>query len=84
MCFALCITVNTAPPPIPMLINEQQEIITEKDQNLPVVLPEEVKFDGVKSPIKSMKAFYEVDDRGGEGLKRETDTFDTFMESSWY
>ena len=70
--------------PIPMLINEQQEIITEKDQNLPVVLPEEVKFDGVKSPIKSMKAFYEVNDRGEEGLKRETDTFDTFMESSWY
>ena len=70
--------------PIPMLINDQQEIITEKDQNLPVVLPEEVKFDGVKSPIKSMKAFYEVNDRGEEGLKRETDTFDTFMESSWY
>ena len=70
--------------PIPILINEQQEIITEKDQNLPVVLPEEVKFDGVKSPIKSMKAFYEVNDRGEEGLKRETDTFDTFMESSWY
>ncbi len=70
--------------PIPILINEQQEIITEKDQNLPVVLPEKVKFDGVKSPIKSMKDFYEVNDRGEKGLKRETDTFDTFMESSWY
>ncbi len=70
--------------PIPMLIDEEQEIIAEKDQNLPVILPEEVKFDGVKSPIKSMKTFYEVNGRDGGDLKRETDTFDTFMESSWY
>jgi leucyl-tRNA synthetase len=55
------------------------------DADLPVVLPEEVEFDGSGSPIKQMPEFYRTTcpQCGGEA-QRETDTFDTFMESSWY
>ena len=70
--------------PIPVLTNRKDEIITEKDENLPVILPEDVQFDGVQSPIKSMKEFFEVTVDNEVTHIRETDTFDTFMESSWY
>ncbi len=70
--------------PIPVLTNEKDEIIAEKDENLPVILPEDVQFDGVQSPIKSMKKFFEVTLDDQVTHIRETDTFDTFMESSWY
>ena len=71
--------------PIPMLTNDNGDIFPESDENLPIELPENVTFSGVQSPIKSMKEFIEfVDPISNEIQYRETDTFDTFMESSWY
>ena len=71
--------------PIPMLTNKNGDIFPESDENLPVELPENVTFSGVQSPIKSMKEFIEfIDPISNEIQYRETDTFDTFMESSWY
>ena len=60
--------------PIPMKIGLNGESIPEAIQNLPVRLPEEVVMDGVKSPLQTDPYFKD----------REKDTFDTFMESSWY
>jgi leucyl-tRNA synthetase len=70
--------------PIPMLYDAEGNAHAVPEEQLPVVLPEDVRFEGVASPIKSNPAWRQVTDANGQRFERETDTFDTFMESSWY
>jgi leucyl-tRNA synthetase len=71
--------------PIPMIHCDACGVVPVPDRDLPVVLPTDVTFEGVRSPLTTMESFYRVacPKCGGEA-RRETDTFDTFMESSWY
>ena len=71
--------------PIPIINNKDGEALAVPEQDLPVVLPEDIEFEGISSPIKSMPEFINVQAPDGSGeAQRETDTFDTFFESSWY
>ncbi len=71
--------------PIPMINCPGCGPVPVPESELPVVLPENVAFQGVISPLKQMPEFYRTTcPRCGDAAARETDTFDTFMESSWY
>src|SRR5690554_1121584 len=71
--------------PIPIIYCDDCGAVPVPEADLPVLLPEDVVVDGSGSPIKSMPEFYQCNcPECGKPARRETDTFDTFFESSWY
>jgi len=71
--------------PIPIIYCEDCDVVPVPEDQLPVVLPEDIKFSGTGSPLKDMPEFYNTEcPECKKPAKRETDTFDTFFESSWY
>jgi leucyl-tRNA synthetase len=71
--------------PIPMIRCENCGDVPVPDEQLPVVLPEDVEITGRGSPLAKMPSFYKCAcPRCGKPARRETDTMDTFVESSWY
>jgi leucyl-tRNA synthetase len=71
--------------PIPIVYCDDCDAVPVPEDQLPVVLPENVELTGVGSPLRDMPEFYEVKcPNCGKDARRETDTFDTFVESSWY
>lgn len=71
--------------PIPIIYCEDCGAVAVPEQDLPVLLPEDVEITGSGSPLAKMPEFYQVNcPTCNKPAKRETDTFDTFFESSWY
>ena len=71
--------------PIPIIYCEECGAVPVPEDQLPVVLPEDVEFTGVGSPLRQMPEFFETTcPKCDAPARRETDTFDTFVESSWY
>ena len=71
--------------PIPVLYCEKCGEVLEKDENLPVILPDDIEFSGNGNPLETSNQFKEATCPccGGKA-RRDTDTMDTFVDSSWY
>ena len=71
--------------PIPIIYCDSCGEVAVPEKDLPVILPEDIQLDGTSSPLQTSKDFMNTPcPKCGKPAKRETDTFDTFMESSWY
>ncbi|MGI9272834.1 MAG: leucine--tRNA ligase [Woeseiaceae bacterium] len=71
--------------PIPIIYCDDCDAVPVPEDQLPVVLPEDVEFTGHGSPLHDIPEFINAPcPKCGKPARRETDTFDTFVESSWY
>lgn len=71
--------------PIPVLYCEKCGEVLEKDENLPVMLPEDIQFSGNGNPLETSESFKNATcPCCGGPARRDTDTMDTFVDSSWY
>lgn len=72
--------------PIPMIYTQDGQIVPVPEKDLPVLLPEDAQFKPTgESPLRYHEGFYNtVSPIDGTPARRETDTMDTFMDSSWY
>ncbi|BBM45871.1 leucine--tRNA ligase [Leptotrichia trevisanii] len=70
--------------PIPVIYNEDGNIYLEEEANLPVKLPTDIEFSGKGNPLETSEEFKNVILPNGKKGRRETDTMDTFVDSSWY